>query len=774
MKVDIVIPIYNAYEYTVECVNSVIRHTNEEDYNLILINDKSPDKRVGEYLDKLGKENHENILISHNEKNIGFVGTVNKGMSISKNDIVLLNSDTEVTRNWLSKIKNVAYSNCNIATVTPLTNSGTICSIPIFCQDNQIPENFTVDEYADVIEKISLKIYPSIPTAVGFCMYIKRSVINKIGLFDEETFGRGYGEENDFCCKALENGYYHVLCDDTFIYHKGSASFSADKNELVKKNSKLLFERYPYYTKMIEKFILKNPLKEIQNNIKLQITIRNKKRNILYVVHNDFLTGENHPIGGTEFHVKDLVDNIKLFNSYVMIVKDNTIKIHAFIDERILKFSYQLSDVIDTFNFSSNSYIEKLNEIIDYFNIDVVHIQHLKTHTFDVVDIAKKKDIPVFLTIHDFYLNCPNINLLYFNKTYCINNRSKENCISCIKNNYGYDGYFLGVWNEKVYEMLKRIDKIFAPSNAAKKIFEQYYIDKYGKIEFEIKVIEHGIDEKKELKRNYLDNKDDKFKIAFVGGLSRTKGSKLIHDIIKNNKNKNVEWHLFGNIGDQRLNLLDKKEVIKHGRYNRNEIEKILNENNINLICIFSICPETYSYTLSESIIANIPILVTDIGALGERVDKYDIGWKIRYDSTYKEVLEKIEEIIKNKNTYIEKCSNIKNVKLPNKQEIAKYYEEFYLVKAKSKLNQIDSIEVKNTLLNYRINNIDEFSSNCENNAIVINELNRSIDQLQNEVSLMKATLGWKVMEYIRNTIPDSIKHIGKKTVYFFSRFMIK
>ena len=100
---------------------------------------------------------------------------VNIGMKISENDVILLNSDTEVTDNWLNKIKAYAYSDSTIATVTLLTNNGTICSVPEFCCDNEIPDNFDLKEYSDMIERISLREYSEIPTAVGFCMFIKRS-----------------------------------------------------------------------------------------------------------------------------------------------------------------------------------------------------------------------------------------------------------------------------------------------------------------------------------------------------------------------------------------------------------------------------------------------------------------------------------------------------------------------------------------------------------------------------------------------------------------------
>ena len=127
-KVDIIVPIYNAYEFTEECIESMLQNTNLETHTLVLINDKSPDEKIIPMLQKYKEENvDKQIVVLDNEVNLGFVKTVNKGMQYSKNDVILLNSDTEVTKNWIEKIQKCAYSNKYIATVAPLTNNGTIC-----------------------------------------------------------------------------------------------------------------------------------------------------------------------------------------------------------------------------------------------------------------------------------------------------------------------------------------------------------------------------------------------------------------------------------------------------------------------------------------------------------------------------------------------------------------------------------------------------------------------------------------------------------------------
>ena len=228
-SVDIIVPIYNAFEYTEECIKSILKYTDLNEHTLVLINDKSPDEKILPMLQKYRNDNKEKkIVVLDNEQNLGFVKTVNKGMQYSQNDVILLNSDTEVTHNWLEKIQKCCYSNEFIATVTPLTNNGTICSVPNFGIDNELPKNMSLDQYAEMIEKISINRYPELTTGNGYCMYIRRDVINEIGVFDDKTFGKGYGEENDFCYRALDYGYINVLCDNTFIYHKGTQSFKKE------------------------------------------------------------------------------------------------------------------------------------------------------------------------------------------------------------------------------------------------------------------------------------------------------------------------------------------------------------------------------------------------------------------------------------------------------------------------------------------------------------------------------------------------------------------
>lgn len=317
-QVDIIIPVYNGLEDLEKCVDSIKRHTDLSVHRVILVDDKSPDEQVLPYLRSLAEE-CEGILLIESEKNQGFSASVNKGMQYSDRDVILLNSDTIVTARWVEKIAACAYFSAAVATVTPMSNAATLCSVPEFLKDNPLPEGYSVDDMAELVEACSIRRYPRISVAVGFCMYIKREVLNRIGFFDAEAFGKGYGEENDFCYRAEKQGYIHVMCDDTFIYHKGTASFDTEeKKKLIQEHEEILKERHMEYVRKNERYCQENPNWDLLENIKLYLDMDYKKPGVLYLT--DRRVRENNGYkeffvvrAGNEFEVRAYCGEKKAF-----------------------------------------------------------------------------------------------------------------------------------------------------------------------------------------------------------------------------------------------------------------------------------------------------------------------------------------------------------------------------------------------------------------------------------------------------------------------------
>ena len=343
--VDIIVPIYNAFEDLEICLKSVYANTDLKANRLILINDKSPDPRIKEFLDRQLKLPDKNIIVIHNEVNKGFSGNINLGMEqSSENDVLLLNSDTIVTNNWIEKIVKCAYSDIAIGTVTPLSNNATLCSVPEFCQENKLPEGMTVDKAAEIVERCSFHEYPEISVGHGFCLYIKREVIDTIGNFDAETFEKGYGEENDFCNRAGQAGYIHVMCDDTYIYHSGTKSFvSKEKQQLIDSHEKILRQRYPEQMALNDIHVRDNPNYKIINNVKRYFELYNGKKNLLYVVQADFREDANDHIGGTQKHVKDLSLNLcKEYNIFVATRYGQYLRVTLYAGEKRERFLFDI------------------------------------------------------------------------------------------------------------------------------------------------------------------------------------------------------------------------------------------------------------------------------------------------------------------------------------------------------------------------------------------------------------------------------------------------
>ena len=239
-KADVVIPVYTDVAVTRACIESVLQFTGDELGRLVVVNDCSPDPAMRPMLDELRSRN-STIELLNNEANLGFVASANRGIGITQRDVVLLNSDTLVTTGWLKEMLAVAYESDRIAAVAPLSNNGAICSVPEYCQP--------VDRKQLVEADLALQDLPSstiVPTGVGFCLLLKRLVLNMIGAFDS-VYGRGYNEENDWAMRAQALGFVAARANRALVYHLGSVSFGDQRADLDRRTGEILLNRYPYY-----------------------------------------------------------------------------------------------------------------------------------------------------------------------------------------------------------------------------------------------------------------------------------------------------------------------------------------------------------------------------------------------------------------------------------------------------------------------------------------------------------------------------------------------
>ncbi len=221
MLSSIVILSYNNLEYTKACIESIRRFTKKESYEIIVVDNNSSNETV-EWL-----QQQEDLVCVFNDFNAGFPGGCNIGMREAKGDnILLLNNDTIVTENWLENLLVALYSDKEIAAVGPVTNScSNFQTIP--CKYSNLEE---LHSFGKEHNKSNSALWEQRDRLIGFALLIKKTVVDEIGLLDEQFFPGNF-EDDDWSLRMRLAGYKLLLCKDTFIHHFGSSSFSKEGAE---------------------------------------------------------------------------------------------------------------------------------------------------------------------------------------------------------------------------------------------------------------------------------------------------------------------------------------------------------------------------------------------------------------------------------------------------------------------------------------------------------------------------------------------------------------
>lgn len=237
MKTSIVILTHNQLAMTIGCLESIRRHTPEE-HEIIIIDNGSTDGTQGY------ARLQPDVILHENEENLGFAKGCNQGIELATGDNVLfLNNDTIMTKDWLKNMLQALYSSEHIGMVGPVTNySSGHQRIPVSYSDLAGLDAFSQSHVeAHAGSKLSVR------RLVGFCLLAKRSVLDEIGGFDER-FGLGNYEDDDLCLRAIRQGYGLYVALDSFIHHYGHATMNQLRSDslhtLLQENSKKATEKW--------------------------------------------------------------------------------------------------------------------------------------------------------------------------------------------------------------------------------------------------------------------------------------------------------------------------------------------------------------------------------------------------------------------------------------------------------------------------------------------------------------------------------------------------
>lgn len=291
-KADVVIPMHND-PFILKCMESLSQHRSGSLNTVWILDDMTRDEElIGEVQKRVEKE-PDLFRYDRNSSHLGFVGTCNRGMEMSGDrDVVLLNSDTLVTAGWLERLREVAHSREEIGTVTPMSNNASLVSLPELYTNNPDDEPEKTARWLEQIAPVDVK---EIPTAHGFCVYIKREAIRTVGHFDRETFGMGYGEENDFSMRLRQAGMRNVASCRSYVYHKGAQSFGdEEKKRMVAENYERLLEKHPEYPKLLKEFRAEDPFHDLREPLRVLRSNPGLESSVKLVIAGSIIRWKGH------------------------------------------------------------------------------------------------------------------------------------------------------------------------------------------------------------------------------------------------------------------------------------------------------------------------------------------------------------------------------------------------------------------------------------------------------------------------------------------------
>lgn len=622
--VDVIVPVYRGLADTRCCIESVLAQDCRTPLRLIVINDASPEPELVDWMRTLPSRDARIVLLE-NEQNLGFVATVNRGMALSaENDVVLLNSDAEVANDWLDRLVRSAYSDARVGSVTPFSNNATICSYPRFCADNDLPPGEDTASLDRLFAAANAGQSVDVPTGIGFCMLIRRECLDAVGLFDVESFGKGYGEENDFCQRAAALGWRNLHALDIFVRHAGGVSFGAGKSPRERAAMETLRRMYPRYEADVHRFIADDPARLARQAVDLARVRARGLPVVLAVMHDRQ--------GGTLRHVDELARHLRDMATFFMLVPTpGGVILRRAEKTETFALMFRLPQEMD-----------ELLATLRALQVRHLHYHHLLGHGSDILSLPDRLGLPFDFTAHDFYSLCPQISLTRKKNSYC-GEEGLAQCAACLQESPAPGELDILSWRRLHGGFLAQAQHVLAPSRDAARRMARYFP------KADVRFAPHtDLDPGTALPavrppRHLAANQP--LKIAVIGALSPIKGADVLEDVAVEalRRGAPLDFHLLG-YGYRNLRTRPKSALTVYGEYDEADLPGMLAWLQPDLVWFPAQWPETYSYTLSACLQAGLPIVAPDLGAFPERLSGRAWSWVRPWDETPARWLQFFEE----------------------------------------------------------------------------------------------------------------------------------
>lgn len=586
--VDVIIPVQTGLDAVRRCVESVLAASCTTRYELILVNDATPEPELARYLRDV-RERSRATLIDQPARQ-GYAAAVNRAFGLHRDrDAVVLQADAEVANDWLDRLARHAAAP-GVGVVGTFTNSVGTATYPLPNAVNALPPGHTVATLDALFARANAGAAAVVPEIAGPCLYFRRDCLSAVGALDGTPLGGDFGVEIDFCLRAGSAGYRHLLAGDVFVGHAGHGTFGAeDAGELAARAEHALAKLYPSYPAQKADLLEREPARPFARRVDLLRLAESGKRTIVFV---------SHPWGG----------GIRRYMNDLAALTDERCDV-LYLEPAVgdtVKLSWPRAGESFALFFTLPAELSLLADTMRAIGVERLHFHHVHLQPRAILDLPAAAGVPYDCTLHDYYPICPQYHLVTERGRYC-GEPDATGCAACLTKRPGQWGLDITAWRGAFGQLLRGAQRVIAPSDDVATRVRRYFPG------LDIDVWTHPEAAPAPVPRIV--------RVVILGNLSPEKGLHVVADCARDARARGLPltFRVLGSTTEPVPQAPDVPLTI-YGQYTDSELAVLLAAEKPDVLLFAAQVPETYAYTLSVALQSGVPIVASALGAFPERL----------------------------------------------------------------------------------------------------------------------------------------------------------
>lgn len=633
----VVVPVYAGYAPTLACL-SALRDTLAdvpEGVHVVVVDDAMPDRRLARAVARLCAQAGFTLL--HHSANTGFPAAVNTGLRfLAGHDVIVLNADTLVAGPWVQELRKVAYATADTGTVTPLSNAAGIVSYPTPTSPAPMPDSPAVARLMQVAQAANAGCAVDLPSACGFCMFLRHDCLAATGLLREDVFSKGYGEENDFSQRASAVGWRHVAAVGAFIAHVGGVSFGTAGDVLCQHNQSVLARLHPGYQAHVARWMAADPLHEARRRMDIVRFCADRlagrpPRAVLLLTHD---AG-----GGVARVVARRVAYWRGQGVRPLVLRATA---HgSVLGEEATQTAYP------NLRFAGAADMRLLERLLRAEGVCHVEVHYPEGHPPAVINLPARLGCPYDVYVHDHLWLCQRVTLLGADGHYC-GEPGPQACGPCLERlgRRVAGRQAVGTYLRRAWAVLARARRVVVPCpEGAARLRRHWQAYQPGGGVFPLRIHVHAFENDSLIKKNFqriqnvkpaiatvpgrgvLAGGRGRVRVCVVGAIGPDKGYDRVLAAAQDAARRDLplEFVLVGHTPDDET-LMQTGRVYVTGPFAASEGQALVRAMQADIGLLPSVWPETWCFALGDMWRAGLRVVAFDLGAPAWRIRATGLG----------------------------------------------------------------------------------------------------------------------------------------------------